>query len=140
MITLTPIPRRCEWVGPFENNTSCSGCNLGYEESDADPDLCVKPPFRPWKQWSKTKSAAYRELAGTTFGDTLYLDKTYETGPVALKPKHEKFVGYFGDYNQITYELDFTAGAQVRYRCMHPTYLPYTHRHLRAYTLSPHSI
>ena len=68
---------------------------LGYEEPDDDPDVCIKPPFRPWKQWSETGSKAYRDLAAT-FSESLYVGQPYATGPVDLEPKRERFVGFSG--------------------------------------------
>ena len=112
---LAPWPRRCEWVGPYVHNISCSGCSLGYEEPDDDRDVCVKPPFKPWKHWNKRNSEAYGDLAAA-FGDKLYVKQTYRTNAVELEPKRERFVGYSGFYNKITYELDFTGGSQV---CIH---------------------
>ena len=94
------------------HNISCSGCRLGYEEPDENPGVCVKPSFRPWKHWNEVESAAYRDLTNA-LGDTLYLRQIYTTPPVALEPKHERFVGFHGDYNQITYELDFTSESKV---------------------------
>ena len=97
---------RCVWVGPHLSTFNCSSCALGYETAGADNKTCVKPTFRPHKDWVANYSrlqlrdtrgtAAETDAAtvNTTGTLVLHAGHTYTIPAPQLEPKERKFAGY----------------------------------------------
>ena len=127
-ISFSPNPVQCLWVGPRASDFDCSRCGLGYEAISADNATCVKPEFRPHREWWASEERVQLQLQDTrgvaVKGDTgagmltLLTDQAYTIpAPKLLKQKAKMFVGYKQPYSKITYELDFSLGAEVDVGC-----------------------
>ena len=127
LLTAAPNPVDCMWVGPLMSDLNCSACRLGYESDPTAVNTCVKPEFRPYKEWAGSEDQAALELQDTagatiqidanTDTATLLTEHTYKIPPPLLTPIEKKFVGYEQPYSKIHYELDFSLGAEVDLGC-----------------------
>ena len=109
------------------SDLDCSACRLGYESDPTAVNTCVKPEFRPNKEWANSEDQAALKLQDTTGATikidaatgttTLLTEHTYKIPPPQLTPIEQKFVGYKQPYSKIHYELDFSLGAEVDIGC-----------------------
>ena len=119
---------------------NCSACRLGYESVTNAVNTCVKPKFRPYKEWTDSDDQAELKLPAT-----LLTEHTYKIPPPQLTPIEQKFVGYKQPYSKIHYELDFSLGAEVDIGCGTEvvgdgTEDPDISKSVRAHPLSMHTI
>lgn len=134
-IAYAPNPVVCQWKGPNVSDFDCSTCTLGFEPASATDRTCVKPDFRPYKDWEGSPRQAnltfqdavpviVRDAKANTITTTYILKTKREytipgpgeaDGP--LEPKERKFVGYEQPYTKIRYELDFSLGQEVDIGC-----------------------
>ena len=131
IVSFSPNPVECLWTGPLVSDFNCSTCVLGYETASASNNTCVKPEFRPHKEWATSSDRIqlqFQDAQGTAIElDTdsstrvdysvLLTDRTYTIPAPLLEPKERKFVGYQQPYSRIRYELDFSLGAEVDIGC-----------------------
>ena len=123
-LSIAPNPVQCRWKGPFMSDFNCSFCVLGYETSGADDSTCIKPGFRPYREWASLKSELkLQDTNGfvvepdTSTNKTVILTgHTYTIPKPQLEPKERMFAGYKEPHTQIRYELDFI-GADVDFGC-----------------------
>ena len=119
---------------------NCSSCRLGYEPHTSAVNTCVKPTFRPYKEWTDSDDQAELKLPAT-----LLTEHTYKIPPPMLTPIEQKFVGYKLPYSKIHYELDFSLGAEVDIGCGtevdgDATEDPNISKEVRAHPLSMHTM
>ena len=126
-MSLSPNPAECVWIGPLLSDLNCSTCILGYETNSTDDTTCIKPKFRPYREWEASAERQGLELQdanGITVKPdesnstlvTILTEQTYTIPAPKLVPKERKFVGYTQPYMKIFYELDFV-GSEVDIGC-----------------------
>ena len=130
-IAFAPNPVKCVWTGPHIADLTCSSCVLGYETTSSTDNTCVKPRFRPFKDWESSDARAELQLQSTqgnmtrvaTSSDgesgtpTILRGFEYSIPAPKLEPRERKFVGYQQPYSKIKYEIDFSLGTEVDLAC-----------------------